>query len=84
MKRVMSVATSDSGAGIQADLEAFLQCGIYGTTAIVAASRPHGGLRPLQHTRRDHWLCRPQGPAENGLPGMRVWTAGVECLIFRA
>lgn len=38
MKRVMSVATSDSGAGIQADLKAFLRCGVYGTTAIVAAT----------------------------------------------
>ncbi len=38
MKRVMSVATSDSGAGagIQADLKALLRCGVYGTTAIVA------------------------------------------------
>ncbi len=40
MKRVMSVATSDSGAGagIQADLKAFLRCGVYGTTAIVATT----------------------------------------------
>ncbi len=40
MKRVMSVATSDSGAGagIQADLKAFLRCGVYGTTSIVATT----------------------------------------------
>ena len=40
MKRVMSVATSDSGAGagIQADLKSFLRCGVYGTTAIVATT----------------------------------------------
>jgi hydroxymethylpyrimidine/phosphomethylpyrimidine kinase len=40
MKRVMSVATSDSGAGagIQADLKAFLRCGVYGTTVIVATT----------------------------------------------
>ena len=40
MKRVMSVATSDSGAGAgtQADLKAFLRCGVYGTTAIVATT----------------------------------------------
>ena len=40
MKRVMSVATSDSGAGagVQADLKAFLRCGVYGTTAIVATT----------------------------------------------
>lgn len=40
MKRVISVATSDSGAGagIQADLKAFLRCGVYGTTAIVATT----------------------------------------------
>ena len=40
MKRVMSIATSDSGAGagIQADLKAFLRCGVYGTTSIVATT----------------------------------------------
>src|ERR687894_1541519 len=40
MKRVMSIATSDSGAGagIQADLKAFLRCGVYGTTTIVATT----------------------------------------------
>ncbi|HEV2093555.1 MAG TPA: bifunctional hydroxymethylpyrimidine kinase/phosphomethylpyrimidine kinase [Rubrobacter sp.] len=40
MKRVMSVATSDSGAGagIQADLKAFLRCAVYGTTAVVATT----------------------------------------------
>jgi len=40
MKRAMNVATSDSGAeaGIQADLKAFLQCGMSGTTAIVATT----------------------------------------------
>ncbi len=40
MKKVMSVATSDSGAGagIQADLKAFLRCRVYGTTAIVATT----------------------------------------------
>jgi len=40
LKRVISIATSDSGAGagIQADLKSFLRCGVYGTTAIVATT----------------------------------------------
>lgn len=40
MKRVLSIATSDSGAGagIQADLKSFLRCGVYGTTAVVATT----------------------------------------------
>ena len=40
MKKVISIATSDSGAGagIQADLKTFLRCGVYGTTAIVATT----------------------------------------------
>lgn len=40
MKRVISIATSDSGggAGIQADLKSFLRCGVYGTTAVVATT----------------------------------------------
>jgi hydroxymethylpyrimidine/phosphomethylpyrimidine kinase len=40
VKRVISVATSDSGggAGIQADLKSFLRCGVYGSTAIVATT----------------------------------------------
>lgn len=34
MKRVLSVAGSDSSAGgIQGDLKAFARCGVYGTTA---------------------------------------------------
>lgn len=53
MRRVMSVATSDSGAGagIQADLKAFLRCGVYGTTAIVATTAQNTvevkGIHPL-------------------------------------
>jgi hydroxymethylpyrimidine/phosphomethylpyrimidine kinase len=53
LKRVISVATSDSGggAGIQADLKSFLRCGVYGTTAIVATTAQNtvgvNGIHPL-------------------------------------
>jgi hypothetical protein len=40
LKRVMSIATSsDSGAGIRTDLRAFLRCGVYGTSALIASPR---------------------------------------------
>jgi hydroxymethylpyrimidine/phosphomethylpyrimidine kinase len=32
----MSIAAGDSGADIQADLKAFLRCGVNGTTAVAA------------------------------------------------
>jgi hydroxymethylpyrimidine/phosphomethylpyrimidine kinase len=38
LKRVLSIAGSDSsaGGGVQGDLKAFLRCGVYGTTALTS------------------------------------------------
>ena len=61
MKRLMSIAASDSGmgAGIQAYLKAFLRCGVYGAAALERAhlEAPTGAKpgRPEYHASVERW-----------------------------
>lgn len=78
MKRVLSIAGSDSGggAGIQADLKAFAACGVYGTTAITALTAQNTlGVRGVMEVSPDFLALQIDAVMED--IGADAWKTGM-------
>src|SRR4051812_17365355 len=85
LPKVLSIAGSDSGggAGIQADLKAFVACGVHGMTAITAIpAQNRGGVRGVWAVPGDSIIAQVRAVAEDiGVDAVKIGMLGTAATI---